>query len=211
MGSGRYAHVPVRQETYVSLVRLKSELGFKSLDEVVQLLLKAYGEYRYMRSVERVRKVVCGDMLETSAALPVWGKLLAKKLGNADEVTIALGYLVPNPKEPGMYVVSKEKCLSAIPEEEVAVRSEQGVATSKQEVPAAAAGSEPVRLEDYAKNTLVPLLRERVGDRDVWDLREFRKIIESLISLPPSEVIEMLVNLGFAELRGNQVVLKLKQ
>jgi len=127
-GSGRYAHVPVRRETYVSLMRLKSELGLKSLDEVVQLLLKVYGEYRYLRAMERVRKVVCGDMFETSASLQVWGKLLAKKLGNVDDVTIALAYLVPDPKEPGIYVVSKEKCLSAVPMEETAVRSEQGVA-----------------------------------------------------------------------------------
>jgi hypothetical protein len=214
--------ISVSVETKKELDWLRKELGARTYDELLKRVMDSLRSCREVLAREKVLKVLCGEFLETNAALSVWVKLLAKRLDSKEDVAMALDYLIPNPNEDGMYVMNREMCLPATPKRRAVAAPEEG---------AAVAGSEPVRseeevaaaskesgvaeafdasqLEDYAKNTLVPLLRERVGDRDVWDLREFRKLVESLVSLPPSEVIEMLVNLGFAELRGNQVVLKL--
>jgi hypothetical protein len=106
----KYAHVPVRHETYASLAKLKTELGVKSLEEVVQQLLKAYDDYKQLQIREKVRKVVCNDLSESRASLPGWMKILPPKLGSSDLVLAALDYLVPDPKEPGIFIVSKDRC-----------------------------------------------------------------------------------------------------
>jgi len=69
-------------------------------------------------------------------------------------------------------------------------------------------------LEEYVKYDLVPKLKKYVynGSRTklVWDLSEFRKLIESLTNLPVNDVIEAMSDLELIEILGNQVVVKLR-
>lgn len=69
-------------------------------------------------------------------------------------------------------------------------------------------------LEEYVKHDLVPKLKKYVysGSRTklVWDLSEFKKLIESITNLPVNDVMEALVDTELIEILGNQVVVKLK-
>jgi len=163
-------------------------------------------------------------MLEVRGALAVWARLLAKKLEEADDIAVALEYLTPDPKEPGIYVVDREKCLkqgatAAAARSEPERRAEEAeeatprpetVATEPEPKPEDAEVGAGESVEDYVSNVLLPLIKERVGDRTVLTLKELRKLIESLTTLPPNEIIDVMLNLGIAELSGNQVTLKLK-
>jgi len=231
-GSSGRTTVTVSAETKKALDGLRARLGARSYDELFRKLLGVLEECDRVMARERVRQAVCNDMLEVRGALAVWARLLAKKLEEADDIAIALEYLTPDPKEPGIYVVDREKCLKqgataaaarSEPErraeeaEEAAPRpevTETGTkAQTKPPVPKpeeAEAGSAGESVEDYVSNVLLPLIKERVGGRAVMSLKELRKLIESLTTLPPNEIIDVMLNLGIAELSGNQVTLKLK-
>ena len=68
-------------------------------------------------------------------------------------------------------------------------------------------------LEEYVKHDLVPKLKKYVysGSRTklVWDLSEFRKLLETITNLPVNDVLEIMSDLGLVEILGNQVVVKL--
>jgi hypothetical protein len=215
-GSGGRTTVGLAVETKRLLDELKAELRARSYDELFRRLVEVVAEYRRMKARERVRRVVCTEMRESRGSLSAWAKLLARELEDTNAVALALEYLVPDPKEPGIYVVSMERCagetVSRRPEAEAAAPE-----PPRPEPEAVAAPKEVLEVkpelefttEDYVKGILVPLLRERVGPRAVWELKEFRELLESLTPLPTAEVLNKLVELGYAELRGNQVVLRL--
>ena len=208
--------VGVTVETKRLLDDLKAELRARSYDELFRRLAEVVAEYRRMKARERVRQVVCTEMRESRGSLSAWAKLLARNLNDTNAVALALEYLVPDPKEPGIYVVSIERCAG-----ETVSRRPEAEATAPEPV-----GSEPEAVatprdvvevkpelefttEDYVKGILVPLLKMHVGSRAVWELRELRELLESITPLPAAEVLDILVRLGIAELRDNQVVLRL--
>jgi hypothetical protein len=226
--------VTVSAETKKALDGLRARLGARSYDELFRRLLGVLEECDRVMAGERARQAVCNDMLEVRGALAVWAKLLAKKLEEADDIAVALEYLTPDPKEPGIYVVDREKCLkqgataAAAGSEPERRADEAEEATPRPEVTATETETkiqtkspEPVpkpeeaevgageSVEDYVSNVLLPLIKERVGGRTVLTLKELRKLIESLTTLPPNEIIDVMLNLGIAELSGNQVTLKL--
>jgi len=221
--SGRTT-VTVSVETKKALDGLRARLGARSYDELFRKLLGVLEECGRVMAGERVRQAVCNDMLEVRGALAVWARLLAKKLEEADDIAVALEYLTPDPKEPGIYVVDREKCLkqgatAAAARSEPERRAEEAeeatprpetVATEPEPKPEDAEVGAGESVEDYVSNVLLPLIKERVGDRTVLTLKELRKLIESLTTLPPNEIIDVMLNLGIAELSGNQVTLKLK-
>jgi len=228
--SGRTT-VTVSEEVKRLLDEVKAELRARTYDELLRRLLDIYREYRRLSTAERVRGVVCNEFLEARGSLSAWARLLARYFNTSDEVAAAMGYLVPDPREPSFYVVSRERCISTVPAG-VAPTAE-GAAAAAPEQPRAAetVSPEPPRpgpaatpiseevveierademaAEEYVKTILVPMLRERAGSRTVWELRELRKLLESLTPLPTIEVLNILTKLGLAELRGNQVVLRL--
>jgi hypothetical protein len=210
------------------LDRLRVELGVKTYEELVRTLLASYRRCRELLTREKVLGVLCGEFHESSASLSAWAKLLAKKLDGKDEVAMALGFLVPNPNVPGEFIVNRDMCTpitgvtpapeaasAAAPEQPraVAATSGSGLVGSGETVSAAEEVVEvkpevEFTTEEYVRNILVPLLKERAGSRAVWGLKELRELLESLTPLPTAEVMNVLTKLGYAELRGNQVVLK---
>jgi hypothetical protein len=216
VGSRERTTVSVLVETKRLLDGLKSRLGVRTYDELFRRLAEVVAEYDRMKARGRVRGVVCTEMREARGSLPAWMRLLSKRLNSAEELAAAMEYIVPDPKEPGIYVVSIERCagetVSRKPEVEATapepVRPEPAVAPVAEEVVEIRRADE-MATEEYVKTILVPMLRERVGSRAVWELRELRELLESLTPLPAAEVLDILVRLGIAELRGNQVVLKL--
>jgi hypothetical protein len=215
-GSGERTTVGLAVETKRLLDDLKAELRARSYDELIRKVLDIVAEYRRMKARERARQAVCVEMRESRGSLSAWAKLLARDLGDTDAVALAMEYLVPDPREPGIYVVSIERCagetVSRKPEAEPTrpepSRSEPEVAAASKEVVEVKPEVE-FTTEEYVRNILVPLLKERAGSRAVWELRELRELLESLTPLPTAEVLNKLVELGYAELRGNQAVLKL--
>jgi len=132
----------------------------------------------------------------------VWEELtllkIKLKVKSYDEV---VKYLLSNVvKTEAMKSVATES-VTAVPE---SVKSEE----LKEELVSAS------YVEEYVKSELVPKLKKHVyaGSKTklVWGLNEFRQLIESLTNLPVNDVLEALVDAGFVEVVGNQVVLKLK-
>ena len=218
VGSGERTTVGLAVETKRLLDELKAELRARTYDELVRKVLDIVAEYRRMKARERARQVVCVEMRESRGSLPAWARLLARNLGNTDAVALAMEYLVPDPREPGIYVVSIERCagetVSRKPEAEPTrpepPMPEPEVAVAPKEV-VEIRGADEMTTEEYIKNILAPLLRERAGSRVVWELKELRELLETLTPLPATEVLNTLVKLGYAEHRGSQVVLTLKR
>jgi len=216
VGSGERTTVGLAVETKRLLDELKAELRARSYDELVRKVLDIVAEYRRMKARERARQVVCVEMRESRGSLQAWARLLARNLGNTDAVALAMEYLMPDPKEPGIFVVSIERCagetVSRKPEAEPTrpepPRPEPEVAVAPKEVVEIERADE-MTADEYIKNILAPLLKERVGGRTVMSLKELRELLETLTPLPTTEVLNILTKLGLAEFRGSQVVLRL--
>ena len=219
------AVIAVSVETKKKLDDLKAELKARTYDELFRKIFDIIDDYKRVKAAERVRKVVCNDMLEVRAALPAWARLLAKKLEEAGDIAIALEYLTPDHKDPGIYIVDRNRCMSVVHEQRAEETTAHEITQSETEAKAQIKPAETEAatiekehkeeaeegtIEKYVKSVLAPALKEQIGDRDAISVKEFRKIIETLTTLPPNEVLETLVNLNLAEVAGNQIILKLR-
>jgi hypothetical protein len=106
--SGRTT-VSISVDVKRELDELRAELGVRTYEELIRRLLDIYREYKGLS----VRKIMCNDLLEARGSLAAWARLLARHFSTSDEVAAAMGYLVPDPREPGAYVVSRERCAGA--------------------------------------------------------------------------------------------------
>ena len=218
----RRTTITIFEKTKKQLEILRKELGVKSYDELIIKLIESINMCRDIMVKEKVIKALCNDFSETSAAISVWSKLLSKKFDSKDEIATALQYLIPRADDPQIFIVNKEICLAA--EHKIrtaATESDQTKIETKAQIKPAeteAATSEKEHkeeaeegtIEKYVKSVLVPMLKENIGDRKSISMKEFRKIIETLTTLPTNEVLETLVNLNLAEVAGNQIILKLR-
>ena len=106
-----YKYIPVKVETYEKVLSLKGKYGFRSFDELVNMLLGEFSKCVELQTRDRVRKVMCNKFRESSATLPAWFKLLTKELNDVDSIINAIEYLKPNPQKPDEYVVDTSKCV----------------------------------------------------------------------------------------------------
>lgn len=85
------------------LERLKEELGCKSFNEVMAVLIDNY------RNVKKnlIKAIMCNDLSQASASYQGWVRILAKRGLGADEIAEALGYLMGNPED---MKVDKTRC-----------------------------------------------------------------------------------------------------
>ena len=103
-------HIPVSENTYDVVVKLRSKLGVRTWDEFMTILISEFDRCVELRSELMVRKVVCNDLKEARATLPAWLKLLSSKLGTVDMVVKAVEYLRPDPNNPNDLIVDSSKC-----------------------------------------------------------------------------------------------------
>jgi hypothetical protein len=102
--------VSLRREVKERLDELKARLRARTYDALLLLLLRELEECARLRAEASVRRLMCNEMAEARAALPAWGRILVSRLGDPDLVSAALGYLVPDQQEPGVYVVDRGRC-----------------------------------------------------------------------------------------------------
>jgi hypothetical protein len=110
-GRGRYAHLPVRWETKEAVDRVRAKMGARTYDEVVRKLVDVYLEYTKLLGRLSVRDLLCNDLSESRASIAGWVRILLSRLGDPELLTYAVEYLVPDPQDPGVYVVSRERCM----------------------------------------------------------------------------------------------------
>jgi len=103
----RKTTVAVGAELLRKLHELKRELGARSVEELLRVLVERYEEYEEAKTRRRVREVMCNDFRESKASLAAWGKLLAKKFTTARELATALEFLTP--LQTGVYGVRCEE------------------------------------------------------------------------------------------------------
>ena len=96
----------VTKDVYDRLAEYKNKRKLRTWNEVMEELLnisKSFGKLS-------VIKIMCSDMREATAILPVWYKKLKNMLGDEDLVVEALRYLKQKEDEPDLFVVDINKC-----------------------------------------------------------------------------------------------------
>jgi Mg/Co/Ni transporter MgtE len=109
-GRGRYAHLPVKWETKEAVDRVRSKMGARTYDEVIRRLIDVYLEYTKLVGRLSVRKLLCNDLSESKASVAGWVRILLSKLSDPELLPYAMEYLVPDPEDPGVYVVDRGRC-----------------------------------------------------------------------------------------------------
>jgi hypothetical protein len=109
--------VAVSGETKRLLDGLRARLGARTYDEAIRRLVEAYRELEQLRAQLLARRLLCNDLSEARATMQAWVRLLTSRADDpalaAAALPIAVEYLVPDPQEPGVYVVSRERCASS--------------------------------------------------------------------------------------------------
>jgi len=106
---GDYTTITVRSSTKRLLEDLKKRLRAETWDDLVSKLATVVEEWQEVKLRTSVKAVVCNDLKEARASLAAWVRLLASKLSNAAEVSLALEYL--RPSEGDTYSVDLDKCV----------------------------------------------------------------------------------------------------
>jgi hypothetical protein len=111
-GGGRAVRttVAVSVETKVRLEGLRSRLGARTYDEVIRKLIDVYLEYTKLLGRLSVRDLLCNDLSEAKASVAGWVRVLLSKLEDPKLLPYAMEYLVPDPQDPGIYVVDRGRC-----------------------------------------------------------------------------------------------------
>jgi hypothetical protein len=106
--------VAVSVETKGLLDGLRSRLGARTYDEVIRRLAEAYGELERLQTALLVRRLLCNELGEARASMQAWVRLVASRVENPSlvplAVSVATDYLIRDPQDPEVYVVSKERC-----------------------------------------------------------------------------------------------------
>ena len=98
--------IPATKDIYSRLLAIKKKRGIKTWCELLSFLLTIYESFGKLS----VMKIMCSDMRETVAILPVWYKKLRDLLNDEDLVVEALRYLKQKEDEPEIFIVNTEKC-----------------------------------------------------------------------------------------------------
>jgi len=101
--------IGVKEATLERLKKLKSQLGVRNWDDLLNTLLQVYEFYVVKEKYETIRKVLCNDLRESRASLSGWFKLLYSRGFTADMLAEAMNYLRPDGQD---YIVDNEKCVS---------------------------------------------------------------------------------------------------
>jgi hypothetical protein len=110
VGRARYKYVPVRAETYGRLLELRSRVGVRTFDELLSKVVAEYSRCVEQGVRERVRQALCNDLSEARATMQGWARLLLSRLGDAYALLYVREYLVPDERDPEVYVVDRRRC-----------------------------------------------------------------------------------------------------
>lgn len=100
---GKWKTVIVRSDVKEKLENLRSDMGVRSVNEVILRLIEYYEKSR----AEIVRITMCNDFSQSSTSYQGWVRLLAKKGFSPKEIAEALNYLTGNLSE---LRVDRSKC-----------------------------------------------------------------------------------------------------
>jgi hypothetical protein len=108
--AGGYTTVAVSREVKERLDEVRVRLGARSYSELLGRLVEVFEEYSKLQAVLSVRRAMCNELGESRASLAGWVRLLSSRLADPELLALAVEYLVPDPQEPGVYVVDRDRC-----------------------------------------------------------------------------------------------------
>jgi hypothetical protein len=109
--AGRFTTISVSRETKERLEELRVRVGARSWDQLLGELVRVYVEYSKLQAVLSARRTMCNDLREARASIAGWIRLLLTRLGDPQLLPLAAEYLVPDPQDPGIYVVDRDRCV----------------------------------------------------------------------------------------------------
>ncbi|MEM3982549.1 MAG: hypothetical protein QXM71_07525 [Thermofilum sp.] len=100
---GKWCTVILREDVKRRLNELRSEMGVRSINDVISRLIEYYEKSRS----EVIRITMCNDFSQSTASYQGWVRLLAKKGFSPREIAEALNYLTGTLNE---LRVDRKKC-----------------------------------------------------------------------------------------------------
>jgi len=108
--SKRYTCISVSERAARKLQMLKREVGAGTWNQLLEILIKTFEEWRKTQIRKKVAKVLCNDFKEAKASLTAWARLLTKKLETKEEIATALEILEPSKEDPTTLEVNTNIC-----------------------------------------------------------------------------------------------------